>query len=129
MILGVGTDIIEIERIHKVFEQRGEKFRDRVFTTLEWDYCFTYKEPFTHLAARFAAKEAYYKCLGYGVLAFHEIEVFNHPTGKPEIRLHGGTLEQWQQAGSPLIHISLSHNKLVANAVVILEIPDINPGG
>lgn len=121
MILGVATDIIEIDRIQKVFARRGQRWRDRVYTDAEWDYCFQFQDPFTHLAARFAAKEAYYKCLGTGILAFHEIEVYNQSSGKPQIRLHGITQTQWEQAGSPLIHVSMSHNKLVANAIVVLE--------
>ncbi len=121
MILGVGTDVIEIDRIKEVFQDRDERMRDRVFTKKEWDYCFKMKEPFTHLAARFAAKEAYFKCLGTGVMALHEIEVVKYPSGKPGLELHGNTLKAWQKAGSPELHISLSHNKLVANAVVIME--------
>ena len=121
MILGVGTDIIEIKRIQKVFADKEQRVRDRVFTDREWDYCFSMKQPFTHLAARFAAKEAYFKCLGSGVLALHEIEVVKQATGKPGLELHGSTLEAWKEAGAPFLHISLSHNKLMANAVVVME--------
>lgn len=121
MILGVGIDIIEIERIKHVFEKRNEKIIHRVYTQHELDYSFGFSEPYTHLGARFSAKEAYYKAVGFGVIRFSEIEVFNLPTGAPEIRLHGQTREQWEQMGSPKIHVSLSHNKLMASAVVVLE--------
>ncbi|OHD62158.1 MAG: holo-[acyl-carrier-protein] synthase [Spirochaetes bacterium GWF1_49_6] len=128
MIIGVGIDIIEIERIQNVFAKRGEKFIKRVYTGDELKYCHTFSEQFTHLAARFSAKEAYYKAVGAGVLAFHEIEVYNLPTGKPEIRLHGKTREQWEGLGSPRIHVSLSHNRLMASAVVVLEREQPNGG-
>ena len=121
MILGMGIDIIEIERIKGVFEKRGEKFIKRVYTEDELKYCHTFAEPFTHLAARFSAKEAYYKAVGFGVISFHEIEVYNLPTGKPEIRLHGETKARWEGLGSPRVHVSLSHNRLMATAVVVLE--------
>ena len=121
MVYGVGIDIIEVDRIRKVFDERKEKFISRVFTQAELDYSFKFKEPFMHLAARFSAKEAYYKAVGEGLLAFSEIEVFNLPTGKPEIRLHGKTLEKWESIGKPRIHLSLSHNNTMASAVVVLE--------
>lgn len=121
MVAGIGADVIEIERIRKVFEERGEKFVKKVYTGQELEYSFKFKEPYTHLAARFSAKEAYYKAVGRGVLAFSEIEVYNLPTGKPEIRLHGKTEALWREIGSPRIHITLSHNNLVAMAVVVLD--------
>lgn len=121
MVIGIGADVIEIERIRKVFEQRGDKFIKKVYTQNELDYSFKFKEPYTHLAARFSAKEAYYKAVGRGVLAFSEIEVYNLPSGKPEIRLHGKTVELWAELGSPAIHVTLSHNNLVGMAVVVLD--------
>ncbi len=121
MVIGIGADVIEIERIRKVFEQRGDKFVKKVYTQNELDYSFHFKEPYTHLAARFSAKEAYYKAVSRGVLAFSEIEVYNLDTGKPEIRLHGKTEALWKELGSPKIHVTLSHNNLVGMAVVVLE--------
>lgn len=121
MIIGIGSDVIEIDRIQKVFEKREKMMREKVFTPTEWDYCFKFKEPFTHLAARFSAKEAYYKCIGRGVIRFNEIEVENDETGKPHINLYGETKKLWEEHGSPKIHVTLTHNKIVANAVVILE--------
>ncbi len=121
MILGVGIDIIEIERIEKVFSKRDIKYLEKVFTPLEIEYSFSQKEPFLHFAARFSAKEAYFKCLGEGILIFNEIEIVNGKNGKPFIVLYGKTKKMWEESGSPLIYLSLSHSKTVAAAVVVLE--------
>ncbi len=120
MIIGIGIDIIEIERIEKVFKDQDRKLK-KVFTEEEISYSFSTKEPFLHLAARFCAKEAYYKCIGKGVLIFNEIEVNRMSTGKPYIKLYGKTKELWESIDSPEIYLSLSHSKTVATAIVILE--------
>ncbi len=122
MIIGIGIDIVEIERIKKVFEKRGARFTEKIFTKHELEYSGKFIDPFTHLAARFSAKEAYYKCIGEGVLYFNEIEVLNETNGKPFIRLYGKTLEKWNKIGSPQILISLTHTNYTASAVVILEL-------
>ncbi|MGC8766028.1 MAG: holo-ACP synthase [Brevinematia bacterium] len=121
MILGIGIDIIEIERIVKVFSNKERKYMEKVFTPAEIEYSFSQKDPFLHLAARFCAKEAYFKCFGDGVLIFNEIETRNGRNGKPYITLYGKTKQYWEEAGSPMIHVSLSHSKTVATAIVILE--------
>jgi holo-[acyl-carrier protein] synthase len=124
MICGIGVDVIEIERVMKVVEKHSEKVIKRIFTQAELDYSYRFSNPFTHLAARFSAKEAFYKAMGFGVIRFAQIEVYNTENGKPEIRLHGETREQWKEIGSPKIHLSLSHNNLVAVATVVLENTD-----
>ncbi len=122
MIIGIGIDIIEVERIKKVFEKRDKKFLEKIFTKSELKYSYSFKNPFVHIAARFCSKEAYYKSIGEGVLHFNEIEVLNYPTGKPFVNLYGNTLDQWEKLGSPLIHVSLSHTETMASAVICLEI-------
>ena len=124
MVLGLGIDVIEIERIRKVFDKRGEKYIKKIFTEREIEYSYKHKEPYLHLAGRFSSKEAYYKSVGFGVLSFGEIEVANEETGKPYIILHGKTLAQWEEIGRPNIHLSLSHTDTVAAAVVVLEQSD-----
>lgn len=126
MVLGVGMDLIETDRIRKVFEKRGRDFLEQVFSAGELDYSFGFKDPFPHLAARFAAKEAYFKCFGKGVLRFAEIEVRQTENGKPFLELHGKTLELWASEGSPSIHLSLTHHQTSAAAVVVLD--DSRPG-
>ncbi len=119
MIIGIGIDLIEIERIEKVFTEK--KKLEKVFTEEEIRYSFSNKEPYLHLAARFCAKEAYYKCIGKGAIHFKEIEIRKMENGKPYIVLHGKTKEIWESVGSPSIFVSLSHSKTVATAVVVLE--------
>lgn len=121
MILGIGTDIIEVDRIKKVFEKRGEKFLQKIFTAEELEYSRGFKNSYQHLAARFSSKEAYYKSVGEGILIFNEIEVKNEITGKPYIVVHGKTREKWESLGKPNIHLSLSHTDLAATAFVVLE--------
>jgi len=121
MVLGVGTDIIEIDRIKKVFKNRNDRITQKIFTPVEIEYSFSFKDPYTHLAVRFAAKEAYYKALGEGVLFFNEIEVVNNGSGKPSLKLYGRTEELWKSRGSPTIHLSLSHINLLGCATVVLD--------
>jgi holo-[acyl-carrier protein] synthase len=121
MVIGTGIDIIEVERIKKVFAERSEKFLKKIYTQNELDYSFQFKEAYPHLAARFSAKEALYKSIGFGVIHFADIEVLNEPSGKPYVVLHGETKERWEALGSPKILISLSHTNTMASAVVVLE--------
>jgi len=121
MILGTGIDLIEIERIKKVFENRERKYLEKVFTEEELRYSFSFKDPYTHLAARFCAKEAFYKAIGEGFFILHEIGIVNKKNGKPEIQLFGKTLEMWKSKGSPSVFVSLSHSSTMAMAIVILE--------
>ena len=66
-LVGVGADVIEVERIRGVVDRQGERFLARVFTDEERDYCFRMSQPHKHLAARFAAKEAVSKCFTTGI--------------------------------------------------------------
>lgn len=121
MVIGTGIDIIEVDRIKKVFEKRSDKFIQKVYTQNELDYSNQFKDPYPHLAARFSAKEALYKSIGYGVIIFNEIEVLNERSGKPYLVLHGKTADRWKDLGSPKIHVSLSHTNTYGSAVVVLE--------
>ncbi len=123
MILGTGIDIIEVERI-ALRVGRDSGFRDFVFSKDEIMYCESKAFPFEHFAARFAAKEAFLKAVGTGWdagLSFHEIEILNDPKGKPIIRISGETEKQLLPLGIRNIHVSMSHLKSTATAVVILE--------
>jgi holo-[acyl-carrier protein] synthase len=123
MILGTGIDIIEVERIaQRVGRDSG--FRELVFSKDEMNYCDSKTSRFEHYAARFAVKEAFLKAVGRGWdsgLSLHEIEVVNEPNGKPALRLSGQTEKELAPLGIRFIHISLSHLKTMATAVVILE--------
>src|SRR5277367_6192988 len=87
-VLGIGNDIIEIERIRKSIDTHGLRLIARLFTTKEQDYCLKYKDPVPHFAARFSAKEAIVKALGTGFgehASWLDIEVLNEPNGKPVV--------------------------------------------
>jgi holo-[acyl-carrier protein] synthase len=117
----VGTDVIEISRIRRALE-RYPGFRERCFTEAEREYCESRPNPPQHYAARFAAKEAVGKALGFGVaraFAWREIELVGRP--KPSVRL-SGRLEAWaQRAGGHAIDVSMSHSRELATAVAVVD--------
>jgi holo-[acyl-carrier protein] synthase len=123
MIIGTGIDIIEVERIaHRVGRNTG--FREFVFSIREMQYCDSKASPFEHYAARFAAKEAFLKAIGKGWgrgLSLNEIEIINEGNGRPYLQLSGQTESELAPLGIRIIHVSLSHLKSMATAVVILE--------
>lgn len=124
MIFGIGTDIIEVGRIKKMLDS-NEALRQKLFTKLEQVYCDKGKATrYQSYAARFAAKEAFFKALGTGYrygMAFHEIEVLNDKLGKPFIQTSGKVKEYLDGNTITKIHVSLSHLKEMATAFVILE--------
>jgi holo-[acyl-carrier protein] synthase len=123
MILGTGIDMIEVERV-AFSAGRDSGFREMVFSKREIEYCESKASPFQHYAARFAAKEAFLKAIGRGwdsSLALHEIEIVNEVNGKPRLLLSGKTAETLESLEIRSIHVSLSHLKTYASAVVILE--------
>lgn len=123
MILGTGIDIIEVERVaHRVGSDNG--FKEFVFSRDEIIYCDAKASPFEHYAARFAAKEAFLKAVGRGWdtgLQWNEIEIVNEAKGKPSLRITGTTEKMLAPMGIRIIHLSLSHLKSMATAIVILE--------
>ena len=123
-VRGIGVDIIEVGRVRRAVERRREGFRRRVFTPGEWDYCFGHgKENYASLAARFAAKEAVFKALGWGwrEIAWREIEVVRGPGGEPQIYL--GPLAKAKAGEQEVVTVlvSISHTKeyAVAQAVAL----------
>jgi holo-[acyl-carrier protein] synthase len=123
MIFGIGTDIIEVERIaDKVGNKAG--FRELVFSENEIAYCEAKANKYEHYAARFAAKESFFKALGTGWAngtAFNEIEIINNQTGKPGISFLGKTAQTITAMQLGNISVSLSHVKTMAVATVIIE--------
>lgn len=116
MIKGIGTDIIEIERVKNAVNEYGKKFLNRVFTEKELSYCRNGgRIRFPELSARFAAKEAYSKAIGTGIkdIEWKAIEVVNDKSGKPHIAVKGKMLKN--------VHLSLSHSRNSAVACVIIE--------
>ncbi len=122
MIVGLGTDIIEIVRIGRVIERHGEQFLHRVFTDEEIGYCQKRREYLQHYAGRWAAKEAVMKVLGTGFapgVGWKDIEVCSKPSGQPFIQLHGGVRELTERLGIDEILISVSHCHAYATATAI----------
>lgn len=122
MIVGVGCDIIEIERIARAV--KSESFIRRVFTAEEAAYCQRRgQQAAASFAARFAAKEAVLKALGTGLRegSLQEIAVDNDGLGKPLVQLSGHFAMLAKQLGVKNIQISLSHSRELATAYVIME--------
>ena len=122
MIVGVGCDIIEIQRVAKAIER--EAFVKRVFAPSEIAYCrLRGKQAAASFAARFAAKEAVLKALGTGLRGgeLTEIVVTNDALGKPQVELSGYHLQLARKLGAAQIHISLSHSRETAIAYVVME--------
>ena len=121
MIVGIGTDIAETDRIKKSIKQYGERFLNKVFSKIEIDYCESNAEKYSRYSARFAAKEAFSKAVGSGIggdFVFNEVSVENHENGKPELILYGKMKEKY---GMYKIHVSLSHTADTSLAFVIIE--------
>ena len=118
MIRGIGTDIVEISRIKKSME--NPRFLERAFTNAENEYFKNKKAPQESVAACFAAKEAFLKALGIGFsdMKLKDIEVLHSELGAPYIVLYNKLKEL---LGESKVHISLSHSKQYATAVVVIE--------
>jgi holo-[acyl-carrier protein] synthase len=123
MIAGIGTDIVEIERIRAAVNKWGDTFLKRIFSESEISYCFSKRDPCPNLSGRFAVKEAAVKALS-GVINgrniyVRDIEVMNGPSGKPYIVL-AEDIESLID-DTIILHISLSHERSYALATVIVE--------
>lgn len=112
MVIGIGIDIIEIDRIKDSVEKFGDRFLRKIYTDKELEYCIKKKYKYQHLAARFAAKEAVYKALATGwdtEVSWQHIEISNEPNGMPIVTLHG-KLKKFLHKGKDL-KISMSHSR------------------
>jgi holo-[acyl-carrier protein] synthase len=127
MITGIGIDMIEVKRVgEKMGKEIG--FRELVFSAQEIAYCEPMARKFEHYAARFAAKEAFFKALGSGWASgtqFNEIEITNDSQGRPILSLLGKTAITLSGLEIAKIHVSLSHLQSIASAVVIIEKKDL----
>jgi holo-[acyl-carrier protein] synthase len=124
MIYGVGTDVVEIGRIAKALERFGERFARRVLCEPELKRFARHRLPANYLAKRFAAKEAFTKALGTGIHApanWHGVWVTNLKSGKPVLEFTPALQQLLQQRKIAHAHVSLSDEKGVAFATVILE--------
>jgi holo-[acyl-carrier protein] synthase len=124
MIVGMGVDLAEVDRLEATIVRHGRAFLERVFTPAEIRYCERHRNRIERYAARFAAKEAAMKALGTGWrrgVRWVDIEVANLPGGRPTLRLHGRTKELADEQGVRHIALSLTHTAATAFAQVIFE--------
>jgi holo-[acyl-carrier protein] synthase len=123
---GLGVDVARIGRFRQMIEAGKGAVIERLFTAGEREYALAKKDPAPHLAARFAAKEAYLKALGTGLrqgMSWQEIEVLRGDLGQPSLRLSGRAAEIFRERGLTGVHLSYSHDGDYAFATVILEGP------
>jgi holo-[acyl-carrier protein] synthase len=125
MVLGTGTDLIEIERVQDSMDRFGDRFLQRIFTPGEIAYCqLKNKHSAESFAARFAAKEAGAKALGTGIsrgVSWKEFEVRREPGRRPTLHLAGRAAELAGAMGIKRLNLSLTHSRQLAMAVVIAE--------
>jgi holo-[acyl-carrier protein] synthase len=123
MIVGLGADLAEVDRIQKAIERYGDRFLRRIFTPGEIAYVTRKANQSERYAARFAAKEAGMKALGTGAVGvrWQDFEVANLASGKPTLRLHGRAAQVAEQLGVRGVTLSLTHTRGMALAVVVLE--------
>ena len=124
MIYGVGTDVVEIGRIEKALERFGERFARRILCEPELRRFARHRLPASYLAKRFAAKEAFTKALGTGIHApanWHGVWVTNLKSGKPVLEFSNDLQKLLATRGVTRTHVSLSDERGVAFATVILE--------
>ncbi|MBZ5588233.1 MAG: holo-ACP synthase [Acidobacteriia bacterium] len=120
-----GIDVVAVEKIRGVV-MRHEGFLSDVFGEEERTYCFAQAEPYTHLAGRFAAKEAAMKALGIGITGagagggLGDVEVARHPSGRPTLTLSGWAAKVARGLGVTQSSVSISHSEGVAVAAVVL---------
>jgi holo-[acyl-carrier protein] synthase len=121
VILGLGIDLVEIERVAQSLERHGSAFAERILHPEEDMGRVQAPEGATHLAGLFAAKEAVMKALGTGMAgaAFKEIAVLNRAGGEPYVRLSGRALETATKRGVRDWHVSITHSRTMAAAVAV----------
>jgi holo-[acyl-carrier protein] synthase len=127
MIYGVGTDLIEIKRVARVLERFGERFAQRILCEPELKRFRAHKQPVAYLAKRFAAKEAFTKALGTGIHApanWHGVWVVNLKSGRPVLEFSLALKKLLQERKIRNSHLSLTDEREIAAATVILECDD-----
>ena len=125
MIVGIGVDAVDIDRVKRMFEKNGDRLMQKLLT--DGEIAFVKERAFNaqHIAVRLAAKEATFKALNGNELArqigWREIEVVSRPNGAPEIKLHERAQQRFAELEATVVHVSLTHSALTAVAVVIVE--------
>jgi holo-[acyl-carrier protein] synthase len=123
MILGLGTDIVDLIRLQKMHKKFGERLLRRILTDSEAEYCMKHKNPYPHMGGRFAVKESVIKAMGSCLdssFTLKDIEVTNLESGKPSIRFHNGALKAYSGLEADM-SVTIAHTRKYATATVILE--------
>jgi holo-[acyl-carrier protein] synthase len=124
-LIGLGVDLVDLERVRRMFTDKGEHAMQRLFTPEERAYLATRPDPTGHAAARMAAKEAVYKAMqslpGARAIGWREIEVTRDDEGRPAIRLHGLAERLAEAQGGVRIQVSLTHSSTAAGAVAVVS--------
>jgi len=121
MVLGIGIDIIEIERIKKSVDDYGEHFLNKIYTKVEIEYSQSKANKYQHYAARFAAKEAIYKALSNDtdtVYSWQDVEIYNEVNGLPKVNFYGALKDFLNE--DKQLKISMSHSENYVTCVAIL---------
>jgi len=124
MVVGLGVDIAEVDRIEAAIRRHGRAFVERICTPAEIAYCERYRKSAERFAGRFAAKEAAMKALGTGWshgVRWVDIEVVREPSGKPTLKLSGASREIADRLGVKNIALTITHSGKTALALVIFE--------
>ena len=121
---GIGTDLVRIGRMEKSLARFGERLAQRILSDAERTLFADGAGKALFLAGRWAAKEAFAKALGTGFsegVGMHDVEILPLASGRPELHLHGAAAARAESMGVRTVHVSISHERDVAGAVVILE--------
>jgi holo-[acyl-carrier protein] synthase len=124
LIIGMGVDLAEVQRIQAAIERHGETFLRRVYTAAEREYCEGFRNKFERYAGRFAAKEAAMKALGTGWrrgVRWVDFEVVRELGGRPTIRLDGEAKKIAAELGVKRIVLSITHTETMALAQIVME--------
>jgi len=124
VIIGVGIDNVQSQRMKEMLLKWADRVENRVFNEVELEYSKSREKTHLHLAARFAAKEALFKALGKGLsegITWTDVTISNDEAGKPHIQLRRKAKDIADQKGVNTIHVSLTHTDESAVAIVILE--------
>jgi holo-[acyl-carrier protein] synthase len=120
-IVGLGTDLVEVDRFRLALTRQGDRLQERLFSHAEREYAGRQKDPAKSLAARFGAKEAVMKAMGVGLWKFklRDVEVVKARSGAPSVALHGRAAEMAAELGITDWELSLTHTETTALAVAI----------
>ena len=125
MILGIGIDIVSVHRISHIVEKWGRRFIQRILTRHEMEAMPTSGQRlWEYLAGRFAAKEAFLKAIGTGVshgVGFKDVWIVNGPSGRPDLFFSPAIEQLFSDRPIKQVHVSLSHERQLAIAMVVLE--------